>query len=249
MAFSFAFELLSPLGTSPANAIDTYILDDVKKALAERYTLEHVALDSAEAGATDPTSANAQGRHIPGKVSCLFYGTYAQLTALTSPGVGAMGYASDTGNFYRYFSGTGWTILAVSSETVVPDDTTLEIVGTSGSGAGILGMKHDYQQWTDMVTLTDGASIATNCNLGNSFSVTLGGNRILANPTNPHAGASYVWRVVQDATGSRTLAFGSNFAFPGGVAPTLTTTGGAVDIIVAIYDGTKFNCSVMYDMK
>jgi len=35
--------------------------------------------------------------------------------------------------------------------------------------------------------------------------------------------------VVQDATGSRTLAYSSNWEFSGGTAPTLTTTANAVD--------------------
>ncbi len=88
------------------------------------------------------------------------------------------------------------------------------------------------------VALTDGSSIATDCSTGNVFYVTLGRNRTLSNPTNLAAGATYAWIVTQDATGSRTLAYGSVFAWPNGTAPTLTTTSGAVDIIRAITDGT-----------
>jgi hypothetical protein len=37
--------------------------------------------------------------------------------------------------------------------------------------------------------------------------------------------------VKQDATGSRTLAFGANYKHPGGTAPTLTTAAAAVDVL------------------
>lgn len=80
-------------------------------------------------------------------------------------------------------------------------------------------------------TLTDGATItpdfAANCN----FAVTLGGSRTLANPTNITAGQSGSIFIVQDATGSRTLSWGSYWDFPGGTAPTLSTAANAVDRI------------------
>ena len=79
--------------------------------------------------------------------------------------------------------------------------------------------------------LSDGATItpdfATHCN----FSVTLGGNRTLANPSNIVAGQSGSIFVSQDGTGSRTLAYGSNWDFAGGTAPTLSTAASAVDRI------------------
>ena len=80
-----------------------------------------------------------------------------------------------------------------------------------------------------IVTLTDGATITPDFNAGNNFTVTLGGNRTLANPTNLAAGQSGSIFIVQDGTGSRTLAWGSYWDFAAGVAPTLTTTAGAVD--------------------
>lgn len=80
-----------------------------------------------------------------------------------------------------------------------------------------------------VVALTDGATITPDFAAGNNYSVTLGGNRTLANPTNIVAGQSGVITVTQDGTGSRTLAFGSYFKFAAGAAPTLTTTAAAVD--------------------
>lgn len=82
-----------------------------------------------------------------------------------------------------------------------------------------------------VVSLTDGATITPNFAAGNNFSVTLGGNRTLANPTNQTAGQHGTIVITQDGTGSRTLAYGSNWKFPAGVAPVLTTTANAVDVL------------------
>lgn len=86
--------------------------------------------------------------------------------------------------------------------------------------------------------LTDGATITPDFAVANNFSVTLGGNRTLANPTNLVAGQSGVIKLTQDGTGSRTLAFGSYWDFAAGVAPTLTTTAAAVDILAYYVDST-----------
>ena len=83
----------------------------------------------------------------------------------------------------------------------------------------------------EITTLTDAANIATNLADSNNFTVTLGGNRTLDNPTNIVAGQSGSIFIVQDGTGSRTLAFGAYWDFAGGTAPTLTTTASAVDRI------------------
>jgi hypothetical protein len=64
-----------------------------------------------------------------------------------------------------------------------------------------------------------------------NFTVTLGGNRTLANPTNIVAGQTGSIFVVQDATGGRTLSFGAYFKFPAATAPTLSTGANAVDRI------------------
>ncbi len=82
-----------------------------------------------------------------------------------------------------------------------------------------------------ITALTDGATITPDFSASCNFSVTLGGNRTLANPTNMVAGQSGSIFVSQDGTGSRTLAYGSYWDFAGGTAPTLTTTASAVDRI------------------
>lgn len=88
-------------------------------------------------------------------------------------------------------------------------------------------------------SLTDAANIAWNVNIHQATKVTLGGNRTLDNPTNMKDGAVYILRVIQDGTGSRTLAYGSAYKFPGGVAPVLSTGGSDVDVLTFYSDGTN----------
>jgi len=86
-------------------------------------------------------------------------------------------------------------------------------------------------QRAEITTLTDGANVSLDLALSNNYTVTLGGNRTLDNPSNVVAGQSGSIFVVQDATGSRTLAYGSDYEFAGGTAPTLSTAANAVDRI------------------
>ncbi len=98
-------------------------------------------------------------------------------------------------------------------------------------------------------TLTDAANIAWDLNTNQAATVTLGGNRTLSNPTNQRAGASYTLRIVQDATGSRTLAYGTAYKFPGGTAPTLSTGANDVDLLCCVSDGTNMLCVLNNDFS
>jgi hypothetical protein len=101
-----------------------------------------------------------------------------------------------------------------------------------------------------VVALTDGATITPDFSLGNNFSVTLGGNRTLANPTNLTAGQSGVIVITQDGTGSRTLAYGSYFKFAAGTAPSLTTTASAVDVLAYyVESSTRITARLIGDVK
>lgn len=99
-------------------------------------------------------------------------------------------------------------------------------IGAAGTAAN---NTFTLAQRASIGTLTDGATITPDFATANNFTVTLAGNRTLANPTNQVAGQSGSIFIVQDATGSRTLAYGTNWEFSGGAAPTLSTTANAVD--------------------
>lgn len=83
-----------------------------------------------------------------------------------------------------------------------------------------------------VVTLTDAATVAVDWDSGINFQVTLGGNRTMGFPTNIQAGTARYLRVIQDGTGSRTLAWtATGYYGASGIAPYLTTTAGASDYI------------------
>jgi len=81
------------------------------------------------------------------------------------------------------------------------------------------------------VALAFGSTITPNFSSGNIFTVTLTGNATLANPSSLVAGQCGQLFITQDSTGSRALAYGNEWNFPGGTTPTLTTTAGATDVL------------------
>lgn len=122
------------------------------------------------------------------------------------------------------------TTLAVTDPTA---DRTITLPNATGT-VPLLSLAQSFSaaQRGAISALTDGATITPDFALSNNYSVTLGGNRTLANPTNLTAGQSGCIFISQDGTGSRTLAFGTYWDFPAGTAPTLTTTASAVDLLV-----------------
>ena len=93
-------------------------------------------------------------------------------------------------------------------------------------------------------------TITLNMATANNVSMTLTGSATLANPTNLTAGQSGVIVVTQDGTGGKTLAFGNNWKFPGGTAPTLTTAANAVDVIAYyVESASRITARVVGDVK
>ena len=96
--------------------------------------------------------------------------------------------------------------------------------------------------------LTDGATINWDVSLGSVATVTLGGNRIIAAPTNLKIG-SYILHIIQDGSGNRTVTWNSVFKWPAGVAPVLTTTGNRRDLFSFVCDGTNLYGSYLPDVR
>ena len=128
MPFNDNFEITNPIGTDLANQIDAFIRKGAKSALAERYEIEHFALQLEDgtggvpANSAEQNDANAQGRHIPGKVGSMGQGTLAERAALGqpgsdySPGYGALFLCTEEDPAGPYPAGTvfrfdvdGWT--------------------------------------------------------------------------------------------------------------------------------------------
>ena len=194
--------------------------------------------------------------------------TYTVVTAANVRGnfsvaVGSgLTYSSSTGEFGT--SAIPNSQLANSSVTLgstsvalggtITTATGLSITGNAGTvtNGAYLNAAQSFTagQRGSVSALTDGATITPDFAVANNFSVTLGGNRTLANPSNQTAGQSGTIIITQDGTGSRTLAYGSNYKFPGGTAPTLTTTIGAVDALAYyVESASRITCRIVNDVK
>jgi len=140
-----------------------------------------------------------------------------------------------TGNLSGNITGAASTAAVLGINTTSLNSTKLYVAGNSAS---------------EVVTLTDGATITPDFSTGNNFTVTLGDNRTLANPTNTTVGQSGVLYIVQDGTGSRTLGVGTHWHFPAGTAPTLTTTANAVDVFAfSVRSSTSVVANAILDVK
>lgn len=90
-----------------------------------------------------------------------------------------------------------------------------------------------------VVALTDGATITPNCDTTDIGTVTIAGNRTFAAPSGtPVAGQKLIFRIKQDATGSRVPTWNAIYRFPGGTATTLTTAANKTDYVGFIYNAT-----------
>lgn len=83
---------------------------------------------------------------------------------------------------------------------------------------------------------TDGATVTFDLSTS-AHTVTLGGNRTLA-LSNETTGQTFILRLVQDATGSRTVTWFSTIRWAGGSAPTLTTTANKADTFGFLVTGS-----------
>jgi hypothetical protein len=148
----------------------------------------------------------------------------------------------DTANTARITVGatglvTATQSVAVTQNLTISGNTTLN--GTTTDKSNALSQ-----------TLTDGATINWDVSLGRVATVTLGAaGRTMAAPTNLKVG-TYILRVYQDATGSRTITtWNSVFKWTAAVPPVLSTGANKLDIITFFSDGTNLYGSYLPDMR
>lgn len=133
------------------------------------------------------------------------------------------------GDTYR---GTHWRITSAGAVTIDTTSTTWQVTLVALNESTIFN-----KFVVKSSALTDAATIATDASLGNMFYVTLGGNRTLGNPTNATARQKIEYRIRQDGTGGRTLAFGSDFRFNTDVLqPIITPTAAKTDYLLFQYN-------------
>jgi len=83
-------------------------------------------------------------------------------------------------------------------------------------------------------TITDATNtgnVTLDFDAGQNFVLTFTGNVTLVNPSTESVGQTGIIVIIQDGTGSRTLAVGTDYEFPAGTAPTISTAANTTDII------------------
>lgn len=140
------------------------------------------------------------------------------------------------------------TTLAVTDPT---SDRTITLPDATGT-VPLLGLAQSYTaaQRGAITALTSASTVTPDFSLANNFSLTLGHNATLANPTNLTAGQSGVIFITQNASTAYTLAFGSYWDFSGGATPTVTSTLSAVDCLVyAVRSSTSIHAQLITNLS
>lgn len=100
----------------------------------------------------------------------------------------------------------------------------------AGSSDAVVMTPKNAREALVPTALTSSATITPNFNAGQRFTLTLAHNATLANPTNAQVGDEGLIVITQDGTGSRTLAYDTNWIFPAGT-PTLQTGPSDEDVL------------------
>ena len=196
-------------------------------------------------GGTGTTTSTGTGNNVlstsPTLVTpVLGAATATSLTATSLTTTTINGNTLTTGT-YTLSGAAGKTLTFSNSFTLAGTDaTTMTFPATTGT-VGVLNNQGNWtkQQYFGSFTLTDGATVSWDAAAAQVATLTLGGNRTMAAPTNLANGSFYSIYIIQDGTGSRTIAWNSVFKFISAAAPTLTTTAAGKDFINFRSDGTN----------
>ena len=103
----------------------------------------------------------------------------------------------------------------------------------------------------EVTALTSASTVTIDMADSNNFSLTLGHNVTLANPSNLTAGQSGAVVITQaSAGGPYTVSYGSYFKFPGGTVPTKTTTASSVCVLLYyVESSTRITAQLLNDVK
>jgi len=143
------------------------------------------------------------------------------------------------------------TSLAIATSGV--DRINIDANGNVGFGTSVPVKQLEITKSAraHVVSLTDvSTSIAIDFNTAQNFAIQLVGNRTFENPSNCAAGQTGSIFIQQNVSGGKTLSFGSNWKFPNGEAPTLTTTASAVDRLdYIVYTSTAIHTVMTLDVR
>lgn len=113
-------------------------------------------------------------------------------------------------------------------------DSSAVTAGTNATATQYNDLRKDAIASKKAITTdSDGATITFDMTSSSNHEVTLGNNRTLA-VSNVSIGQIFTIKLIQDATGSRTVTWFSGISWAGGSAPVLTTTASKADRFVFV---------------
>lgn len=233
---------LKVLNTVAFSTIGQKITDSTSGATSDLDSLPAVASSFFVGDAVTGTTGSGTVTDVTGSV--------LSIGDITGTITGTIASANGLGSSTFSGSAAQAPFATTSSELVTNLNADL-LDGLEGSAYGALAVNNTWTkaQAVSQVTLTDAATIAVDASLSNTFTVTLGGNRTLGNPTNLISGGTYIIHINQDGTPPRTLSYDTLYKFPGGTVPTLSTTANAKDTLTCVYDGSVLRCAMQLDFK
>jgi hypothetical protein len=222
-------------------------------AVAAHDNLSTTGADIASATTTDIGAASGDYLHVTGTTTITGLGTKTagverwvrftgiltlthHATQLILPSGANITTAAGDVALFRSLGSGNWRCLLYRRESgvggVIPQP-----VSAGGTGAATAALARVALS-SGATALVDGASIATNCALDTRFTVTLGGNRTLANPTNIVANTFYTWLIKQDPAVARTLALDTFFIAAEGETFAVHTGLGSTTLLSAYAETT-----------
>lgn len=239
-------------GTWTASSISTTYTDAKVKTVTG--TVNRLTIGGT---ATDPTfdiSSSYVGQNTITTLGTITTGTWTGTTiAVANGGTGQTSY-TDGQLLIGNTSGntlTKATLTGTSNQVTVTNGNgsiTLSTPQNIHTGAsptfvgltltGTLSVAKTASFTTEVDNGNSGTSKTIDWTQGNKQKITLTGVCTFTF-TNPAGPASLIFKLIQDGTGSKTVTWPS-VRWPGGVAPTLTTTASATDIVALYFDGTNY---------
>lgn len=163
---------------------------------------------------------------------------------------GVVSLDTTTNHSYNFYNTKYIGLPSLTQGGVIYSASTTAVASTSAGTSGQLLQSNGTSAptWVTLplktpITLTDATTVSWNYSLGYNASVTLAGNRTLS-ISNMASGDYGTLKVIQDATGNRTLTLPANSKvnsyWGSGTSISLSTTASAIDVLNWYYDGTNF---------
>ena len=162
----------------------------------------------------------------------------------------ATGFAGPlTGNVTGNASGTALTVTQAAQSAITSVGTLTSVVIADGGNIGSAsdtdamaissGGNVTFSKATKpaLAAITPASSVTIDVNTANVHTLTLGATTTLA-VSNETPGQTFILRLLQDGTGSRSVVWFSTIRWAGGSAPSLTSTASKADMFGFVCTGT-----------